>query len=71
VGEHKTSMLQDLEAGKPLENEALVGAILEMGRLTDTPTPVIEAVYALVKLLNNVTQTTSAQRMGATATIAA
>ena len=42
VGEHKTSMLQDLEAGKPLENEALIGAILEMGRLTDTPTPVIE-----------------------------
>ena len=41
VGEHKTSMLQDLEAGKPLENEALVGAILEMGRLTDTPTPTI------------------------------
>ena len=52
VGEHKTSMLQDLEAGKPLENEALVGAILEMGRLTDTPTPMIEAVYALVKLLD-------------------
>jgi ketopantoate reductase len=71
VGEHKTSMLQDLEAGKPLENEALVGAILEMGRLTDTPTPTIEAVYALVKLLDNVTQATGAQRAGATATIAA
>ena len=56
VGEHKTSMLQDLEAGKPLENEALVGAILEMGRLTNTPTPVIESVYALIKLLDEVTQ---------------
>ena len=52
VGEHKTSMLQDLEAGKPLEIEALIGAILEMGRLTDTQTPVIESVYALVKLLD-------------------
>jgi len=56
VGEHKTSMLQDLEAGKPLEIAALVGAILEMGRLTDTPTPVIESVYALIKLLNEQTQ---------------
>ena len=64
-------MLQDLEAGKPLESEALVGAILEMGRLTDTPAPTIEAVYALVKLLDNVTQATSAQRVGAAATIAA
>jgi len=71
VGEHKTSMLQDLEAGKPLENEALIGAILEMGRLTDTSTPVIEAVYALVKLLDNVTRATSAEGVGAAATIAA
>ena len=38
-------MLQDLEAENPLEVEALVGAILEIGRLTDTPTPAIEAVY--------------------------
>jgi len=56
VGEHKTSMLQDLEAGKPLEVEALIGAILEMGRMTDTPTPVIETVYALIKLLDQGTQ---------------
>lgn len=52
VGEHKTSMLQDLEAGRPLEVEALVGAVAELGRLTDTPTPHIDAVYALVKLLD-------------------
>jgi ketopantoate reductase len=71
VGEHKTSMLQDLEAGKPLENEALIGAILEMGRLTDTPTPVIESVYALVTLLDDVTQSSRAATTGAAATIAA
>ena len=47
VGEHKTSMLQDVEAGRPMEIEALVGAVVELGRLTDTPTPHIDAVYAL------------------------
>ena len=52
VGEHKTSMLQDLEAGKPLEIEALVGVVLELARLTETPTPSIGAVYACVKLLS-------------------
>jgi len=56
VGEHKTSMLQDLEAARPLETEALIGAILEIGRMTSTPAPVIEAVYALVKLLDETTQ---------------
>jgi 2-dehydropantoate 2-reductase len=71
VGEHKTSMLQDLEAGKPLENEALVGAILEMGRLTNTPTPVIESVYALIKLLDEVTQANRAATTEEAATIAA
>ncbi len=52
VGAHKTSMLQDVEAGRSLETEALIGSILEMARMTDTPAPAIEAVYALVKLLN-------------------
>ena len=51
VGAHKTSMLQDVEAGKPLEIEALVGAVVELGRLTETPTPHIDAVYACVSLL--------------------
>ena len=51
VGEHKTSMLQDVEAGQPMEIEALVGAVVELGRLTETPTPHIDAVYALVSLL--------------------
>ncbi len=54
VGSHKTSMLQDVEAGRSLETEALIGAILELSRLTETPAPSIEAVYACVKLLNKV-----------------
>ncbi len=51
VGEHKTSMLQDVEAGKPLEIEALMGAVIELGRITETATPHIDAVYACVSLL--------------------
>jgi 2-dehydropantoate 2-reductase len=51
VGKHKTSMLQDVEAGRALETDALVGAVLELGRLTGTPTPTIGAIYAAVKLL--------------------
>src|SRR3546814_6761871 len=50
VGKHKTSMLQDVEAGRSLETEALIGAILEMGSLAEVPSPAIEAVYACVKL---------------------
>ena len=56
VGEHKTSMLQDWEGSNQLEVEALVGAVLEMGRLTGTATPGIEAIYALTKLLDQTTQ---------------
>ena len=51
VGKHKTSMLQDVEAGRAPEIDALVGSVVELGRLTNTPTPHIDAVYALVKLL--------------------
>ena len=54
VGKHKTSMLQDAEVGKALETEALVGAVVELGRLTGTPTPSIDAVYALTRLLGHV-----------------
>ena len=54
VGAHKTSMLQDVEAGRSLEIEALMGAVLELAALTETPAPSIEAVYACVKLLNKV-----------------
>jgi 2-dehydropantoate 2-reductase len=51
VGKHKTSMLQDIEAGRAVEIDALVGSVVELGRLTNTPTPHIDTVYALVKLL--------------------
>jgi len=51
VGPHKTSMLQDIEAGRPIELEALVGSVLELGRITDTPAPALEAVYACTALL--------------------
>jgi 2-dehydropantoate 2-reductase len=51
VGKHKTSMLQDIEAERPPELEALVGSVAELGRLTRTPTPHIDAVYALTDLL--------------------
>ena len=51
VGEHKTSMLQDLEAGRAMEVDALVAAVAEIGRWTNTPTPHIDAVLACVRLL--------------------
>jgi 2-dehydropantoate 2-reductase len=51
VGHHKTSMLQDVEHGRPLELDALLGAVLELGRLTSTPTPHLTAVHACVSLL--------------------
>ena len=50
VGAHKTSMLQDLERGRPMEIDALVTAVQEMGRLVEVPTPVIDTVLALVRL---------------------
>jgi 2-dehydropantoate 2-reductase len=53
VGQHKTSMLQDVELGRPIELEALVGSVIELGRITETPTPNINAVYALASLLAN------------------
>lgn len=51
VGHHKTSMLQDVEAGRPLETDALLGSVIELARLTETPTPHLDTVYALTKLL--------------------
>ncbi|WP_119353175.1 2-dehydropantoate 2-reductase [Azohydromonas sediminis] len=56
VGAHKTSMLQDVEAGRALELEALVGAVVELGRITGVPTPTIEAIYAAVQLLQRTLQ---------------
>jgi 2-dehydropantoate 2-reductase len=51
VGAHKTSMLVDVEHGRALELQALVGSVVELGRITNTPTPTIEAVYAISALL--------------------
>jgi 2-dehydropantoate 2-reductase len=51
VGEHKTSMLQDLEAGRPLELEAIVGAVVELGERVGLPMTCTRTVYNCVKLL--------------------
>lgn len=50
VGPHKTSMLQDLERGRPMEIDALVGSVQELGLITRTPTPTIDTVLALLRL---------------------
>ena len=60
VGAHKTSMLQDVEGGRALELEALVGAVVELGRITGVPTPTIAAIYAVTRLLGQ----TLAQQQG-------
>jgi 2-dehydropantoate 2-reductase len=51
VGKHKTSMLHDLEAGRVMETDALLGSVVELAHLTETAVPTLEAVYALTKLL--------------------
>lgn len=64
VGAHKTSMLQDLEAGRPLELEAVVGAVVELGERLDVAMPATRTVYALVKLLGANSRTREAGRGG-------
>jgi len=51
VGEHKTSMLQDLEAGRLMELEALVGSVVELAERLGVPAPHLRAVYSCAKLL--------------------
>lgn len=53
VGAHKTSMLQDVEQGRALELEALLGSVVELARITDSPTPTIDAIYAVTSLLSH------------------
>ncbi|MDE2361198.1 MAG: 2-dehydropantoate 2-reductase [Hyphomicrobiales bacterium] len=53
VGAHKTSMLQDVEAGRMLEADALLGSVIELARLVELPTPHLDSVFALVKLLDH------------------
>ena len=50
VGAHRTSMLQDLDQGRPMEIDALLGSVQELGRVTRTETPTIDTVLALIKL---------------------
>ncbi|MEY4862065.1 MAG: hypothetical protein RLZ51_160 [Pseudomonadota bacterium] len=57
VGAHKTSMLQDVEHGRAIELQALVGAVIELGRITGVATPNIDAVHALASLLGRTLQT--------------
>ena len=52
VGKHKTSMLQDVEAGKPLEIDGMLGVVIELGEVTGVETPALKALYACVSLLN-------------------
>jgi 2-dehydropantoate 2-reductase len=56
VGAHKTSMLQDLEAGRPMEIEAIVGAVVELGERLGVPTPHTRTVYACTKLLDTISR---------------
>lgn len=49
VGEHKTSMLQDVERGRPIELEAIVGAVRDLAHLVEVPTPTIDTIYALTR----------------------
>ena len=61
IGKHKTSMLQDIEVGRAVEIDALVGAVVELGRITQTATPHIDTVYALVKMLAKIMQEADGQ----------
>jgi 2-dehydropantoate 2-reductase len=57
VGKHKTSMLQDIEAGRSIEIDALVGSVVELGQLVGVPTPTITAIYQASKLLAHTVET--------------
>ena len=52
IGAHKTSMLQDIEHGRAIEIEALLGSVIELARLTSVETPHLDAIYAVTKLLS-------------------
>src|SRR3954463_2367231 len=60
VGAHKTSMLQDFEAGRPLEIEAIVGAVVELGERLSVPMPATRTVYACAKMLDEKTRSAGA-----------
>ena len=56
IGKHKTSMLQDVEAGKPLEVEGMLGVVVELAEVTGVDVPTLRAIYACVSLLNKTIQ---------------
>ena len=62
VGAHKTSMLHDHEKGRPMEIEAVVGAVVELGDRLGVPVPATRAVYACVKLLDERKRPSEAMR---------
>ena len=64
VGAHKTSMLQDLEAGRPLEIDALVGSVVELADRLEVPVPHLRTLYTCVKLLDARVASGSAQPAG-------
>ena len=64
VGRHKTSMLQDVEAGKPLEIDGMLGAVLELADVTGVETPALRALYACTSLLNHTLQTEGVRLQG-------
>jgi 2-dehydropantoate 2-reductase len=49
VGAHKSSMLQDVEAGRPAELDALLGSVIELGEITGTATPTLKLIYDLAR----------------------
>ncbi|HJP45873.1 MAG TPA: ketopantoate reductase C-terminal domain-containing protein, partial [Arenicellales bacterium] len=51
-----TSMLQDVEVGKPLEIDGMLGAVIELAQITDVEVPALRALYACVSLLNKTVQ---------------
>ena len=65
VGKHKTSMLQDVEAGKPLEVDGMLGVVVELAEMTGVDVPTLRALYACVSLLNRTIQDEGVRIKGA------
>ncbi len=65
VGKHKTSMLQDVEAGKPLEVDGMLGVVVELAEMTGVEVPTLRALHACVSLLNRTIQDEGVRIKGA------
>ncbi len=65
VGKHKTSMLQDVEAGKPLEVDGMLGVVVELAGMTGVEVPTLRALHACVSLLNRTIQDEGVRIQGA------